>query len=226
AEGLQAVYGESLYQQYGVGREDMALLFASGYFISLFVGTFLGISSDFIGRKKACLVFCILHFIGSIARLFGNYHSILMGTASVALASSLFSCTFETWMTAEHEKLGFRQDWLNDTFWTMSFGAATSSLGSAALANALVNWKGPHRMTLPSAAAALVTVSGYVKLEWSIVMQFRLGSIRNQVVQWYHWYVKSYDEPNQKKFVKQIQERFGLCAYDDFTGALIKLRKT
>ncbi|XP_059074236.1 uncharacterized protein LOC131034289 isoform X2 [Cryptomeria japonica] len=156
SEALQAVYGESLYQQYGIGREDMALLFAFGYFVSLLVGTFLGIASDFLGRKKACIVFCILHLIGCLARLFNKYHSLLMGTSSISLASSLFSCTFETWMTTEHDKLGFRQDWLSDTFWTMSFGAAASSLGSAALANTLVNWKGPHGMALPSAAAAVV----------------------------------------------------------------------
>uniref|UniRef100_A0A0D6R4E6 Major facilitator superfamily (MFS) profile domain-containing protein n=1 Tax=Araucaria cunninghamii TaxID=56994 RepID=A0A0D6R4E6_ARACU len=157
-EGLQAVYGESLYQQYGVGREDMAMLFSSGYLVSLFLGTFLGVISDFVGRKKACIVFCILHIIGSLARLSGKYHSICVGTASIALASSLFSCTFEAWMTAEHDKLGFRQDWLSDTFWTMSFGAAASSLGSAALANALVNWKAPHGITFPSAAAAVVAL--------------------------------------------------------------------
>lgn len=158
AEGLQAVYGESLYQQYGLGREDMALLLASGYLTSLFFGTFLGCLSDFLGRKKACIVFCILHLVGSLAKQFSKYYSIWMGTASIAIASLLFSCCFETWMTAEHEKLGFRQEWLSDTFWTMSFGGAASSLGSSALANALVKWKTHHGMTLPLVAAAIVAV--------------------------------------------------------------------
>lgn len=158
AEGLQAVYGEYLYRRYGFAREDMALLFASGYLASLFFGTFLGCLSDFIGRKKACIMFCVLHITGSLAMQFNKYYSIWMGTVSLAIASSLFSCTFETWMTAEHEKLGFRQEWLSDTFWTMSFGGAASSLGSSALANALVNWKTDHGMTLPLVAATIVAV--------------------------------------------------------------------
>jgi hypothetical protein len=40
----------------------------------------------------------------------------------------------------------------------MSFGGATSSLGSSALANAFVNWKTHHGMTLPWVAAAIVAV--------------------------------------------------------------------
>eukprot|EP01018_Ginkgo_biloba_P012029 Gb_13376 [translate_table: standard] len=158
AECLQTVYGESLYQHYGLVREDMALLFAAGYFTSLFLGTLLGTLSDFIGQKKACIAFCIFHLIGSLAKQSSKHHSFQMATVPLSLASSFFSCNFETWMAVEHEKLGFRQDWLSDTFWTMSFGAAASAIGSAALANVLVKWKAPHGMMLPSAAAAVIAV--------------------------------------------------------------------
>jgi hypothetical protein len=48
ADGLQQVYGESLYQSYALKRRDIALLLAVGHATSLSLGTFLGASADTI----------------------------------------------------------------------------------------------------------------------------------------------------------------------------------
>eukprot|EP00249_Psilotum_nudum_P016047 c25631_g1_i2 orf=230-1588(+) len=157
AEGLQFVYGEALYQSNGLKRENMASLLAVGYLSSLFVGTFLGIATDCIGRKKACIFYGLLQLVSSLAKQSTRYRVLLFGSVSQGLATSLYSCTFETWMAAEHEKLAFRHEWLSDTFWIMSFGVAVVAIGSGALVNLLVKSLSLG-LAAPSVASAFVSV--------------------------------------------------------------------
>ena len=49
---------------------------------------------------------------------------------------------------------GFRQEWINDTFWIMSFGAAVAAIGSAGLANFVVAQHSAG-MAVPTIIAAL-----------------------------------------------------------------------
>ena len=50
--------------------------------------------------------------------------------------------------------------------------------------------------------------------------------LEHDALQWFCWYIKAYKEPNWSDFFQLLLERFGPSAFDDFTGALTKIRKT
>ncbi|KAG5528514.1 hypothetical protein RHGRI_029261 [Rhododendron griersonianum] len=157
-EGLWSVFGEYDLAYYGVNKEKMVLSLCVGYAAALFIGTFLGILSDLIGHKKVCLMYCILHlFVGMWKRFFAH-PSVWLASICLSLASSIFSFSFETWMVVEHDKLGHRQDTLNDTFWLMTFTESVSFVGSQMMANWLVHRGMETSVISPSTAAVLLAI--------------------------------------------------------------------
>ncbi|KAL3640317.1 hypothetical protein CASFOL_015285 [Castilleja foliolosa] len=64
---------------------------------------------------------------------------IWLTSISLSLASSILSFCFGAWMVVEHDKLGQRQDSLNDMFWLMTFFESASFIGSQMLANYLID---------------------------------------------------------------------------------------
>ncbi|KAJ8631583.1 hypothetical protein MRB53_024906 [Persea americana] len=168
-KGLGSVFGEFEYGYYGLSREWMVVTLSVGYAASLLVGTFLGVLSDVIGHKKACLLFCILHLLVGVLKSVTKNPSNWILTSCLAIASSISSFSFETWMVAEHEKLGHRKDLLNDTFWLMTFSESVSLLGSQVHSNLLVGSSAEKGIVLPFTAAAVLSVlcAIYISREWS-----------------------------------------------------------
>ncbi|GAB2279608.1 hypothetical protein Dimus_014251 [Dionaea muscipula] len=134
-EGLWSVIGEYETANYGLDRETMVLSLCAGFAASFFIGTFLGVLSDVIGQRKACLLFCILHLIVGLWKRLTTHPTVWVASICLSLASTIFSFGFETWMVLEHDKLGYRQDALNDTFWLMVFSESAALIGSQMLAN-------------------------------------------------------------------------------------------
>ena len=48
--------------------------------------------------------------------------------------------------------------------------------------------------------------------------------LEHEALQWFYWYVKAHEEQNLKYFFKLLLQRFGPSGFDDFIGALTKLR--
>ncbi|XP_010277112.1 PREDICTED: molybdate-anion transporter-like isoform X4 [Nelumbo nucifera] len=140
-EGLESIYGEFEYAYYGLSKEHMVVSLCAGSVASLLIGTSLGILSDIIGQRKVCVLFCFLHLVVGFWKSVSRHPSVWMASICLSLASSIFSFGFETWMVVEHDKLGYRKDLLNDTFWLMAFYESASLIGSQALANWLIGDK-------------------------------------------------------------------------------------
>ena len=49
--------------------------------------------------------------------------------------------------------------------------------------------------------------------------------LEQEALQWYRWYIKAHEEPKWPDFCQLLLQRFGPSAFDDFTGALTKLRQ-
>lgn len=166
AESLDAVYGESLLKHKGLKRDDIALLLAAGNIASLFVGTILGFLTDYMGRKKACVMYCLLQMMSSLAKHSNQNAALWIATIAQGLGTSLLLCAFETWMAAEHEKSGFRPEWISETFWLMAFGGSVTAIGSGGLANFLVKWHSLGMVAPSMAAGALAGFSAIVIILW------------------------------------------------------------
>ncbi|CAK9866962.1 unnamed protein product [Sphagnum jensenii] len=167
ADGLQQVYGEALYQSYALKRRDIALLLAVGHATSVPLGTFLGASADTIGRKRMCMLYCFLQVLAFFAKQMNNFKVLCFAHVCLGLSAALYFSAFEAWMTTEHEKMGFKHEWLNETFWMMSLGMGIVAIGSGALANFLVEREGVGTRA-PSFAAAVVSMVCFliIKSTW------------------------------------------------------------
>ena len=60
------------------------------------------------------------------------------------------------------------------------------------------------------------------------VNKFPLASfhLEHEALQWFRWYIKAHAEPNWTDFSQLLLQQFGPSAFDDFIGALTKLRQT
>ncbi|GLT68813.1 hypothetical protein SLA2020_410120 [Shorea laevis] len=113
-EGVWSVYREFELAYHGVSKQETLAYLCIGFGASLLLCSFLGVLSDLMDQKKFCLVFCILHlFVGILKRTTASPR-VRMANICLSLATALFSFSFETWEVAEHEKLGHRQDSLNE----------------------------------------------------------------------------------------------------------------
>ncbi|XP_028796387.1 molybdate-anion transporter-like [Neltuma alba] len=151
-EGLWLAFGEFELASYGVGREQMVMSLCYRFGASLIASPFLGVISDLIGHKKACLFFGILHLFVGIWKRVSEYPSIFVTSICLSLASTIFSFSFESWMVTLHEKQGHRLDSLNDTFWLMAFSEPACFIASQVFANWLVG-DNFEKKTAPSTAA-------------------------------------------------------------------------
>ncbi|MCD7463622.1 hypothetical protein HAX54_050959 [Datura stramonium] len=157
-EGLWAVFGENGMLYNGISREQMIVSLCLGYAAALFVGTFLGVLSDLIGHKKVCLLFCSLHLFVVIWKWATGDPSFWLASICLSLASTIFFFNFETWMVVEQDKLGQRQDLVNDMFWLMTFAESASFIGSQVLGNWLIGGNGKRSLFSPSGAVLVMAV--------------------------------------------------------------------
>ncbi|KAA8531597.1 hypothetical protein F0562_006306 [Nyssa sinensis] len=146
----------------GVTVEQMLFSLCVGYAAALFLGTFLGMLSDLIGHKKVCLIFCILHLVIGMWKRIITHPSIWLASICLSLASSIFSFSFEAWMVVEHDKLGHRQDAVNDTFWLMTLSESASFIGSQVLSNWLVGSNVVKYIISPSTAAVFLAIMAII----------------------------------------------------------------
>lgn len=157
-EGVSSVFGEFELAYYGVSREQMVVSLCVGCLVAFFFSAFLGMLCDLIGQKKACLSFCVLHLSVGIWRRISLQPSVWLANICLSLATSIFSFSFETWMTVEHDKLGYRRDILIDTFWLMTFFESASFIGSQLLANWLLGSDVKKSVVAPSIASVILAM--------------------------------------------------------------------
>ncbi|KAK1439028.1 hypothetical protein QVD17_04843 [Tagetes erecta] len=167
-EGMWSVFGEYEMAYFGVSKDQMLSFLVIGSASALLIGTVLGMVSDLIGRKKVCLMFCILHLFVAVWKRIVSHPSIWLASVCLSIASSIFLFGFETWMVAEHDKLGHRLDSLNEMFWLMTFVESASLIGSQVLANWLVSNDIEKNMFSPSTATALLALTSiiFIAREW------------------------------------------------------------
>nr|CAB3481911.1 unnamed protein product [Digitaria exilis] len=169
-EGIQSVFGEDEFVRCGLGREQMAARLAATAAVALFPGAISGVISDKIGYNKfsadfcrgprrACIFYWVLQLAVGALKSFNVLRCAWINNFILALASSVFSFSFETWLVVEHEKQDQKQDLLFDTFWLMTFFESVSHIGSQEITNVLVGGE-DRRFWLPYALAATLSVVG------------------------------------------------------------------
>uniref|UniRef100_A0A2P2QLS5 Molybdate-anion transporter-like n=1 Tax=Rhizophora mucronata TaxID=61149 RepID=A0A2P2QLS5_RHIMU len=161
-EGMWSVFGELELAHYGLAKEQIVTCLCVGYGTALIFSAFLGMLSDLIGHKKACLIFCTLHLFVGIWKRIASRTSIWIASICLPLATSIFSFSFEAWVVVENEKQGHRQDALNDMFWLMTFIESATLIGSQVLSNWLVGNNLENGIASSSTATIILAMIGFI----------------------------------------------------------------
>ena len=61
---------------------------------------------NFRGRKRACVTYCIAYILSCITKHSSDYRVLMLGRVLGGIATSLLCSAFESWLVAEHNKVG------------------------------------------------------------------------------------------------------------------------
>eukprot|EP00898_Chlorokybus_atmophyticus_P004681 jgi/Chlat1/5213/Chrsp33S05182 len=137
---LQGPYVYALYEHYGYGRGDIGRLFIAGFGSSMIFGTLVGSLADRYGRRRACIMYCVVYSLSCVTKHFSQFRVLLAGRVLGGIATSLLFSAFESWLVAEHFKRNFDGQWLSTTFSSAIFlGNGLTAILAGLLANFLVS---------------------------------------------------------------------------------------
>mmetsp|Transcript_63791 Transcript_63791/g.195058 ORF Transcript_63791/g.195058 Transcript_63791/m.195058 type:complete len:464 (-) Transcript_63791:237-1628(-) len=159
ADWLQGPYVYALYEAYGFSTAEIAQLFVGGYASSLVFGCVVGVFSDTFGRKRSCLLYCLVYIVSCLTKHFKHYAILMVGRIAGGVATSLLYSAFECWMVAEHQtRLKFPAallDYMFGSMFTIMYCVAIASgLAGQAVTSAVA-----FRQVYPG---SMVYVGGYL----------------------------------------------------------------
>jgi predicted MFS family arabinose efflux permease len=76
----------------------------------------VGLYVDTMGRRTACIVYCVLEIIINVLEHVNNMPLLLFGRFLGGISTNLLFSAFESWMVTAHRKQGFPEEWLRNTF--------------------------------------------------------------------------------------------------------------
>lgn len=101
ADWLQGPYVYALYSSYGYNTTEINRLFVAGFGASMLFGTFAGSLADAWGRKRACVLYCVLCIASCITKHSNDMNVLYCGRILGGIATSLLFSTFECWLVSE-----------------------------------------------------------------------------------------------------------------------------
>lgn len=123
---MQGTHMYTLYLSYDV---NISALFLTGFLSGAIFAPFLGSAVDQYGRKASCIIYCLLEVIINLLEHCSNsFTLLLLGRVLGGISTNLLFTAFESWMTTEHRKMHFPEEWLQQTY-----SAASVANGSMAI---------------------------------------------------------------------------------------------
>lgn len=161
ADWMQGTHMYTLYLSYNV---NISALFLTGFLSGAIFAPFLGSAVDKFGRKRSCIVYCVLEIIINILEHCNDFPTLLLGRVLGGISTNLLFSAFESWMTTQHRHLGFPESWLQRTYSETSVGNGTMAVLAGIVAQLLEDsfgHIGPFQ-----GAVALTTLALLFILRW------------------------------------------------------------
>ncbi|VEU40689.1 unnamed protein product [Pseudo-nitzschia multistriata] len=183
ADWMQGTHMYTLYLSYNV---NVSALFITGFLSGAIFAPFLGSFVDKFGRKKSCIVYCVLEVIINTLEHSHDFGILLFGRVLGGISTNLLFSAFESWMTTEHRKSGFPEEWMSKTYADQSIGNGTMAILAGIVAQVLednLGQIGPFQGAIALTVLALILVlpweENYGEEEsdndHSLYHQFKLG---------------------------------------------------
>jgi len=162
ADWMQGTHMYTLYLSYNV---NISALFLTGFLSGAICAPFLGSAVDKFGRKRSCIIYCILEIIINFLEHFEHFPTLLLGRILGGISTNLLFSAFESWMTTQHRHLGFPEPWLQTTYSQMSIGNGTMAVLAGIIAQLLEDSFG-HIGPFQGAIALTVLALGLICVSW------------------------------------------------------------
>eukprot|EP00549_Striatella_unipunctata_P004238 CAMPEP_0118715768 /NCGR_PEP_ID=MMETSP0800-20121206/27085_1 /TAXON_ID=210618 ORGANISM="Striatella unipunctata, Strain CCMP2910" /NCGR_SAMPLE_ID=MMETSP0800 /ASSEMBLY_ACC=CAM_ASM_000638 /LENGTH=479 /DNA_ID=CAMNT_0006622027 /DNA_START=60 /DNA_END=1500 /DNA_ORIENTATION=- len=161
ADWMQGTHMYTLYLSYNV---NISALFLTGFLSGAVFAPFLGSAVDKYGRKRSCIVYCVLEIIINTMEHSTNFTILLTGRVLGGISTNLLFSAFESWMTTEHRKRQFPEAWLSRTYSAASVGNGSMAIIAGIVAQVMEDFLGqigPFQGAIGLTVAALLLV-----LQW------------------------------------------------------------
>lgn len=161
ADWMQGTHMYTLYLSYNV---NISALFLTGFLSGAIFAPFLGSFVDKFGRKRSCIVYCVLEIIINVMEHFHSFPILITGRILGGVSTNLLFSAFESWMTTEHRKKGFPEEWLSRTYSQCSVGNGAMAILAGIVAQVLEDYLGhigPFQGAVALTVLALVLVLGW-----------------------------------------------------------------
>jgi len=193
ADWMQGTHMYTLYLSYGV---NVAALFLTGFLSGAIFAPFLGSAVDKFGRKKSCCVYCILEIIINTLEHSTNFEILLFGRVLGGISTNLLFSAFESWMTTEHRKRGFPDEWISSTYSVGSVGNGVMAILAGLIAQLFEDRLGPigpFQAVIVLTALALLLI---LRWEENYGESSNDGANRSLRAQFYQGWATTYSDSN------------------------------
>lgn len=161
ADWMQGTHMYTLYLSYNV---NISALFLTGFLSGAIFAPFMGSMVDKFGRKRSCIVYCVLEVIINWLEHYSSFEILLLGRVLGGISTNLLFSAFESWMATEHRKRGFPEEWMARTYSECSIGNGAMAILAGVIAQVLedaLGHIGPFQGAIALTVLALVLV-----LQW------------------------------------------------------------
>ena len=119
---------------------------------------------DKFGRKRSCIVYCVLEIVINVLEHYNDFTTLILGRILGGISTNLLFSAFESWMTTQHRHLGFPESWLQRTYSNMSIGNGTMAILAGIIAQLLEDkfgHIGPFQGAVALTVVALLLILGW-----------------------------------------------------------------
>jgi MFS family permease len=158
ADWMQGTHMYTLYLSYNV---NISALFLTGFLSGAIFAPFLGSLVDRYGRKLSCIIYCLLEIVINTLEHYDNFTVLIVGRVLGGISTNLLFSAFESWMTTEHRRKGFPDDWLQQTYSETSVVNGAMAILAGLVAQLLEDYFGhigPFQGAIALTALAMVMV--------------------------------------------------------------------
>ncbi|EFY95835.2 major facilitator superfamily transporter [Metarhizium robertsii ARSEF 23] len=146
----------------------VAALYSVGFISGAISASFLGGAADRFGRKKACLLYCILYIITCLTMISDSLPILFLGRLAGGVGTTLLYSVFEAWMISDYHERGLQAFALElgPIFSAMTTISCLVAIVSGVLGDVLVTASGTRIWPFMVAIACCCGSGALIWLNW------------------------------------------------------------
>ncbi|KAH8662306.1 major facilitator superfamily domain-containing protein [Xylariales sp. PMI_506] len=169
ADWLQGPQIYAIYKyEKNIQEKTVAALYAAGFVSGGISASFTGGLADKFGRKKACLLYCVLYIVTCCTMLSNHLPVLFFGRLCAGVSTTLLFTVFEAWMISEYHDRGVQSTGLelSSIFGNMTTLSCVVAISSGILGDILVVNLGSRIWPFLAAAICCMGAAYFISTIW------------------------------------------------------------